>query len=463
MKSLQNCKQSDSNDLQNYKQSDKSDKPKKRHTCLQCYRTFSSRSSLSTHRKRCQVSEQLINRIKKEIQEDILKNQQNLMKNTIDDEKVVDGMSNSTHQIDSLKFTNFDQTIVDRSPTIVVRGPNSNKVYNNVNNNKLICMYCQRSDLTSSSSLSKHMNTCRKRAEILAENKKLKKQLKQYKKQLEKMEAKHEEQLNYFVKRTEKMSDEVIKDKDKFADIASVTVNKSMSALSFCMANYKNAPQLAPIEDISKIKVEYKDDTYFAKEIVSKYQNSKLVEYIGDFIVNIYKKEDCSQQSIWSSDVSRLTYIISEAVEKNKTTWTTDKNGIKVGELIVKPTLEYIKKLLQIFVQDCSDEIMSDNISASRCDRLGEYQKLSTNIIIHIDNNALKNDIMKYLAPRLFWNKTKTTKIKLLKDKSKSIKSKSSKPSMKDKIVTKPKKGKIIEVNSDDDSIYSDYKPIDYD
>ena len=43
--------------------------------------------------------------------------------------------------------------------------------------------------------------------------------------------------------------------------------------------------------------------------LVYNYENKNLHKYLGDFIIGHYKKDNPSEQSMWSSDVSRLTYL----------------------------------------------------------------------------------------------------------------------------------------------------------
>jgi S-adenosylmethionine/arginine decarboxylase-like enzyme len=256
--------------------------------------------------------------------------------------------------------------------------------------------------------------------------------------------------------RLEEMVKSLIKDKDKFADIAITTANtasSSMSAMKYFMTNFKNTPALKSIEDISNMKIEYKDDMSFIMQLLSVYQNNNLPDYIGEYIINIYKTTDSSKQSVWSSDVDRLTYIISEAV-KDKTIWITDKKGIKVGERVIQPVLKYIKPILQTFTKDCRTEITKDQISSSRQAQILEYQKLAAHIIVYIDNKELEKDIIKYIAPKLYWNKNtlleidKTDKIKHVKNKKSTKQVKTTKVKNKTSPV---KKAKIVVVESDSD------------
>ena len=138
-------------------------------------------------------------------------------------------------------------------------------------------------------------------------------------------------------------------------------------------------------------------------------------------------------------------YIISEVVAKDKTTWVTDKKGIKVGEKVIRPALTYIKPLLQNFVIESGKKMTTYYNNESKLRELIEYQKLSNHIIAIIDNKALEKDIIKYLAPLLYWNKNSLVEEDQVKqieyiDNENNFGPKNSKPPKDIKVFERPKK-----------------------
>jgi len=89
-------------------------------------------------------------------------------------------------------------------------------------------------------------------------------------------------------------------------------------------------------------------------------------------------------QTFWSSDVSRLIYIIRSTI-KNKNVWIYDKKGVKIKELIIDPLLDEVIDILTNYVAKIK-ELELINIAK---------------IIIHELKNklSLKNQIIKELAP----------------------------------------------------------------
>jgi hypothetical protein len=411
--------------------------PVKRVPCLFCNKTFASPSSLSNHKKRCKMQDEDISEIVN------FATPQKHHKNTKN----------------SLFHSNNEESQQKR----------------------FICGYCYRDNFKHQQNLSRHMKTCGKKVELERKTEDLQKQvdllLKENKNLLSNKEEwlRDKEQLN-------KDKESLSKDKDKFADLATTNSNlikTSISAMKYFMTNFQNTPALTSIEDISTIK-NNKDNTTFIKHLISMYRNDNLAAYIGEYIVNIYKTTDSSKQTVWSSDVDRLTYIISEAVAKDKTTWVTDKKGITVGERVIKPALKYIKPLLQKFIVECGTEVMTDNVTDRRQMELIEFQKCASHIMVLIDNKVLEKDIIKYIAPMLYWNKNtlledEVGNIKSVKAKkiSKLVKNdnklKSSKPIKHINIINPPKANKVVKqtrnativLSDDSDLVDSDEELVD--
>jgi hypothetical protein len=422
--------------------------------CIACIKTFASKSSFYNHKKRCKKTMLTNIMVQKDIDE-VNSRELNLLAKIQQLEEKVSMVT--TNEYVDINATMMLQKCNPQSPFVTKTNENltfnatqlqpicnlkSLLVTTNDDSQKVfICNYCNSTDFTYRQSLARHMKICNVKIDLERKNEELQKQVDMLLKDKDKLN-KDKEILN--------------QDKDKFADLATTNNNlikTSISAMKYFMTNFKDAPALKSIEDLSTIKTDY-NNTNFIKQLISMYRNENLAAYIGEYIVNIYKTNDSSKQTMWSSDVDRLTYIISEAVAKDKTTWVTDKKGITVGERVIRPALEYIKPLLQKFIMECGAEVMTDDtISSRRQAELIECQKLATHIVVLIDNKVLEKDIIKYIAPLLYWNKNALLdtdipdiKVKVIehvkKSKTNPVKKnnklKSSKPVKNIKIINKP-------------------------
>ena len=177
----------------------------------------------------------------------------------------------------------------------------------------------------------------------------------------------------------------------------------NISIKNYLQQNYPNAPALNGITDYSKLKYDTEYDD-FIDALVYNHNNSYLKKYLGDFIIYNYKKNNPSTQSVWSSDISRLTYIIKELLANNESTWNHDYKGIKIKKYIIDPLLKYIKEYI--------DEYWIKNLDLFKTvdiEQLNKFNKTYTTIYQikkDIDGDILGNDIVKYIAPQFYMDKT---------------------------------------------------------
>ena len=245
-------------------------------------------------------------------------------------------------------------------------------------NDQFICNYCNNV-YSSQSNLTKHIKKCFRKinANIEIEN------LKKENERIQKQAIEKEEFLKKQLLKTEKRADnyeEMIK---------SLTCPQTINNITFIIKMYSDAPALEKLPSYGHM-LEAKSMTFV--EVVIMYgDDKKLDRFIGDFIVKTYKKDDPEEQSMWSSDIARLTYIINESCKNGKTNWSYDKGGVRLKECIVEPILQYIRKELFNYYQK--------NMMCTETYQL-KRQLAINNIIKIIDDDSLGNNIIKYIAPK---------------------------------------------------------------
>jgi len=181
-------------------------------------------------------------------------------------------------------------------------------------------------------------------------------------------------------------------------------IKTSVSTLSYVMQNYTDAPALKPLNDYDTIQYNDKDDEFDIMTMIFHHHRKRsLAGYLGDFIVKSYKKDDPSQQALWSSDAVRLTYVVREILNK-KTDWSVDKGGIKTSSYIINPFLEYIKQLLVDFNEENRlENHLNDNVLRMK-QRMDDLNA-SAEIIANIKNKVLSEQLLKHIAPHFYLNK----------------------------------------------------------
>ena len=149
--------------------------------------------------------------------------------------------------------------------------------------------------------------------------------------------------------------------------------------------------------------------------IIYNHNHKILHKYLGDFIIKVYKKEKPSEQSIWNTDSSRLTYIIKDLINNKSSKWKIDKKGVKTKKFLIKPLLNHIKTML-----DDNQKILLGMVEKSKgLDIQSILDKVKSIIDIKssIEDNILCDDILRYITPHFYFDKNKIQKIEYLKKK----------------------------------------------
>lgn len=183
--------------------------------------------------------------------------------------------------------------------------------------------------------------------------------------------------------------------------------NTYISVKNYLQQNYADAPALESLPDYDTVK--YNDETCeedddFADTLTYNYNNKYLHKFLGNFIIHYYKKNDPRTQSMWSSDISRLTYIIKELLANQKSIWAHDYKGAKTKVYIIDPLLKYIRNYI--------DEYWINKLETYKTSKIHEfnrYHKIYTTLYKikkDIDTDFLGNEIIKYIAPHFYMDRT---------------------------------------------------------
>jgi hypothetical protein len=286
-----------------------------------------------------------------------------------------------------------------------------NSYLDDIYKSNYVCSYCNNY-FSSSASLSRHKHSCIEKTKLINEyNDKLK------------LKDDIINELYNVINQKDFDKQAIIDNKDEVisilksevAHLKSIVnntgsiVKTSVSTMAYVIKNFKDAPALEMINDYSKLHNE-QDNNSFIEELIHQYDHQKLDMYIGNFIVKTYKKEDPSKQSIWNSDTNRLTYLIRELLN-NKVDWKVDKKGIKTKQFIIEPILEYIDDQIRNYIQNFT--IDYETISTKDAEKKMMKIKSATEIIKQTEDKVLCEQILKYIAPYFYLNKTDENNIEL--------------------------------------------------
>ena len=249
---------------------------------------------------------------------------------------------------------------------------------------KLICKYC-KSEFKFKSGLSRHqINRCKLKNNKSIEDNELKEQ--------------------------NKILMEIIRDQSKIAVNNSEVTKKSMNIMTYALKHFEEAPPIGLLEDdqfdeMVKCLVydndgERKTDKTVEEIITFHHKKGTLVKVLGELITNEYKKSDPKKQSIWSSDISRLTFIVKDIIGKSKKSkWITDKKGIHITQTIITPMLDIVKDRLIAFVDELG-KMVSKSIKECRNTEniLSKMHDVNV-LLVEIKLGKMRMEILRNIAP----------------------------------------------------------------
>jgi hypothetical protein len=175
---------------------------------------------------------------------------------------------------------------------------------------------------------------------------------------------------------------------------------KIINVYNYVSSNFNEAQPIRMLEkqDIDKLLTVDQNIKHTIEELLifnqSKYN---LDKFLGEIIINAYKKEDPEEQQFWASNVQKLTFIVRQILNKREKTWLHDKKGTCLTKYIVDPILKEIKKLLQRYVKENSENIQKSTFE--EMEKIQNNGMIAVNIIYEINEKELHKKILKYIAP----------------------------------------------------------------
>ncbi len=260
------------------------------------------------------------------------------------------------------------------------------------NNNNLKCNFCEL-QFNYKSSMNRHMKYyCHMKKQIeekikieqecaKKESENTKKELEDTKRELKYTKRKLENTVNELditkkelellkTKMMQKMETQIEYLYDTHKNSAS-TLDKSMDALTFLMTHRKNAPELRKLTH-KKAQELLTNEAKLYTHLLHHNEEKTLDQYIGEIILTHVKKNNPDEQSVWNSDVSRLTFLIREIVDESPT-WLRDPKGAAFNEKIIVPIINVIKTYLEKCLHSTNpDKVSLDTDSENESDNESE-------------------------------------------------------------------------------------------
>ena len=193
----------------------------------------------------------------------------------------------------------------------------------------------------------------------------------------------------------------IIKNTTKTTEKALKITDKTISAIKYANEHFKNAPILTPINNFNMLDYDLtneEDKKLLIETLLYHYRKNSIHKVFGDHIVSIYKKDNLEDQSMHTTDTSRMNYIIKISKdENNNAKWYTDKNGVVICDVIIEKLINHYVDLLKWYQKILLEELSLNPGTI----QLEKQQKIENilGMLMDVDNGQLIKNTNRYIAP----------------------------------------------------------------
>jgi hypothetical protein len=167
-------------------------------------------------------------------------------------------------------------------------------------------------------------------------------------------------------------------------------------ALKFLVENCNDAPPLTyksdyikNLDDMNEV-----DKRISAEIILSKHSRKELHLHLFKRFSEAIKTNNPTDQSVWCSDTTRLSYLVKVKCGKNKSKWISDTRGKYLYDNLIKKELEFIKSILKWYEGYLGETLKKSD----QLDLYNKQQKRIKEVCIGISNQRLGTAIKKEIA-----------------------------------------------------------------
>ena len=205
------------------------------------------------------------------------------------------------------------------------------------------------------------------------------------------------------------------------------------------MKHFNDAPPLLELTEDQTCKLlEYEGDKDNSDEeskeannkyvmmLFHKYESKTIPKFFGTMIIDYFKTTNLEKRQVWATDVSRLSFIVMETInKKGEKEWKNDKSGKKFISLVMAPMLKKVSDLLGEFVSNQLEELSElaqydSDIQQSKRENMTGEMHMALLIQKQIRDGIFEAPILKHVAPHFNFDSSKD--VNEVETKSKKIK-----------------------------------------
>lgn len=177
-----------------------------------------------------------------------------------------------------------------------------------------------------------------------------------------------------------------------------------MSAIKYINENYLNAQPLKMLEPQSakNLLLAQASDKHSVEDFMVYYYDKNLFhKFIGEIIKDEYKQENPEEQQFWTTDVSRLSFVVRRVMQENESKWIKEPEGKMVKKYIVSPILVEVKKMVDEYHTYCKEKmrINKNTLKLLEMEKLLDSSITCDKISSDIGNQLFDDPVLRYIAP----------------------------------------------------------------
>ncbi|AYV79400.1 MAG: zinc finger protein [Faunusvirus sp.] len=178
--------------------------------------------------------------------------------------------------------------------------------------------------------------------------------------------------------------------------------NASVSTLNFLNMNFSDAPILRVSNEmeVGKLLCDNDNEKLYTA-VMASFDARRLDKFIGGLIVSEHVNKPPGERSIWVSDTTRHTCLV-RCIVNNRPEWVTDKEAVKLRELVVLPIMKYLDKHISIKMIEQAKYILTLQGNEQMCQNI-VYGKIID--VLRMLSSKLPAEVIKYISPFLYADK----------------------------------------------------------
>lgn len=140
----------------------------------------------------------------------------------------------------------------------------------------------------------------------------------------------------------------------------------------------------------------------YVRPVLNNFENKTLSSFFGKMIVKYYNKCKKKFRKFWTADVSRLSFIIMQVVNrKGEKEWIQDKSGKKFTDLVITPMFDALSELIHKYIDNIQEYSSAHykTLKPIERDRYMEHGSMCLKLLQAIRYEKNNDSILKFIAP----------------------------------------------------------------